>query len=82
MQLSEDKVDFALLKLEASGEINQQADLQLEWDGLSAGNESHQLIYLAPVRANLQLQNVDGAWLSPVIGSTWRAFVTFHRSRA
>ncbi len=65
MQLSEDKVDFALLKLEASGEINQQADLQLEWDGLSAGNESHQLIYLAPVRANLQLQNVDGAWLSP-----------------
>ena len=65
MQLPEDKVEFALLKLDVSGEINQQADLQLEWDGLSAGNESHQLIYLAPVRANLQLQNMDGAWLSP-----------------
>lgn len=65
MQLPEDKVEFALLKLDVSGEINQQADLQLEWDGLSAGNESRQLIYLAPVRANLQLQNMDGTWLSP-----------------
>ena len=65
MQLPEDKIEFALLKLDASGEINQQADLQLEWDGLSAGNESRQLIYVAPVHAAFQLQNNEGLWLSP-----------------
>ena len=65
LQLPDDKIDFALLKLQVKGTIDQQADVQLEWDGLSAGNESRQLIYVAPVRATFQLQNHEGLWLSP-----------------
>ena len=61
----EGRVEFALLKLQASGTLDQQADIQLEWDGMSAGNEATQLVHLAPVRSEIRFENNAGIWLSP-----------------
>lgn len=61
----EGRVEFALLKLQASGTLDQQADIQLEWDGMSAGNEATQLLHLAPVRSEIRFENNAGIWLSP-----------------
>ncbi len=61
----EGRVEFALLKMQVSGTLNQKAEIKLDWDGMSAGDESRQLVHLAPVRADIQLENNSGLWLSP-----------------
>lgn len=58
------RIEFAQLDVQTAGRMNQHGRINLDWEGLSAGDESQQLVHLAPVHTSMSMKNQNGIWLS------------------
>ena len=59
------KVDFAKLAIHSEGKADSNANIDFNWEGVTASNSEQEQFYVAAAKGHTQLQKVGNAWFSP-----------------